>query len=442
MKSVLIIDDDKNVLNALHRLLRSGLYKLTLCQNPEEALLLCNKNSYSLIISDQKMPVVTGTQFFKKIINLQPTATKIILSGYSDFNEVVSAFNDRLIHQFISKPWDDEALHDIVNAAVASVVEDSAPPKKEAIRDNDGLLEFHGLLSSDINIQNLFKKIERAAHSGAPIYLYGETGSGKELFAKAIHNEGSNASGPFIAINCANFNEQLMESQLFGHVKGAFTGADSNQQGLLSAANGGTLFLDEVVTLPTNMQAKLLRVLQEKEYMPVGSTEKITADVTIVSASNKHLSLAVAEHEFREDLYYRLCVIPLHIPPLRDRGNDIVKLFRFYLHQFSANKHFRLDDFGKLISSYRWPGNVRQLINTCQYVAAMSESDAITIADLPEDILGDYQVTASKVEAHDLTGDSIKQTLLTHDNNKSAAARALGVSRMTLWRKIKELDID
>lgn len=445
MKSVLIVDDDKNILSVLGRLLRSARYELTLCQDPVEALALCQDKRYSLIISDQKMPVMTGTQLFEKIAGLQIRASKIILSGYSDFNEITHAFNQQWINQFIAKPWDDETLQSIVDTTVASVTTGD----ELALQDTDkadayGLHNFHGLLSANAVFNKLFSKVKRAAISGTSVYLYGETGTGKELFAQAIHNESPMAAGPFIAVNCANFNEQLIESQLFGHVKGAFTGADFNQEGLLAAACGGTLFLDEITTLPPAMQSKMLRVIQEKEYMPVGSTEKKSFDATVISASNKHLSIAVSDGEFREDLYYRLCVIPLPIPPLRRRGDDALRLFEYFIDQLSASKYLGYDGVKDTLLTYHWPGNVRQLINVCQYVVAMSEGDEISLADLPEDIAVNpgYDSTKTSVEVIELTEQSIRGALTENNNNKSAAARALGVSRMTLWRRVKDFNIE
>lgn len=441
MKSILIVDDDVNVLNALNRLLRSSLYELELVKNPLVALELVQQKNFDLIISDQKMPEMSGVELLESISDVQPQSNRIILSAYSDFNEIVAAFNSGYIHQFMAKPWDDDTLKAIVSASLDAGLGDLgqeaivASPKGEL----GGLHDFHGLLSGDPEVIKLFAKIRKAAASSSPVYIYGETGTGKELVARAVHQESCNAEGQFVAFNCANFSEQLVESQLFGHVKGAFTGATENKQGLLSVADGGVLFLDEIASLPLDMQAKLLRALQEKEYMPVGSVQQVSFDAIVVSASNQHLCQSVSDGEFREDLYYRLCVIPISLMPLRERGTDSLNLFRHYLQQISATKTFRDSDVGKIILSYDWPGNVRQLINVCQYVAAMSEGDAITIEDFPEEVL--KSISQLKVESLELSAESIQQALDANNNNRSAAARSLDVSRMTLWRKMKEFSM-
>lgn len=441
MKSILIIDDDVNVLNALNRLLRSPLYELELVKNPLVALELVGQKDFDLIISDQKMPELSGVELLESVSEIQPQSTRIILSAYSDFNEIVAAFNNGYVHQFMAKPWDDKTLKEIVSATLNADVNGGQSGVALAMPQADlgGLHNFHGLLSGDPDVIKLFAKIRKAAVSGSPIYIYGETGTGKELVARAIHQESDNAAGQFVAFNCANFSEQLVESQLFGHVKGAFTGATENKQGLLSVADGGVLFLDEIASLPLEMQAKLLRALQEKEYMPVGSAEHISFDAIVVSASNLHLCQSVSNGDFREDLYYRLCVIPVSLMPLRERGNDSLNLFRHYLQKISTTKTFRDSDVGKIILSYSWPGNVRQLINVCQYVAAMSEGDAITVDDFPEEVLGG--ISQVKVEAVELSRESIQQALDANSNNRSAAARSLDVSRMTLWRKMKEFSM-
>jgi DNA-binding NtrC family response regulator len=425
MISILIVDDDKQVLNSLNRLLRSPRYDLTLVDSPEEALRLCELNSYALIISDQKMPVMSGTELMFEITKLQSSATRIILSGFSDFDEIVTAFNNATIHQFISKPWDNEALLEIVEAELTVNEIVAVPDKNTKLADENGLSSFHGLLTSDQGMLALFEKIKKAAKTGVPVFIFGETGAGKEYAARALHIEGENCSGPFVAVNCANFNDQLMESQLFGHVKGAFTGADSDKKGLLAEADGGSLFLDEISTLSPGLQAKLLRTLQEKEYSPVGCSDVFSFKANIISASNRHLSEAVSNHDFREDLYYRLCVIPLQIPPLRSRGDDVLRLFRHFLDGLSCNKHFREgDELEVFLSDYKWPGNVRELINVCQYVATMTEGSKITRSDLPDELLVNEIKSVSDESTVELNEELILDTLARHKNNKTGFDQA------------------
>lgn len=444
MSSVLVVDDDRNILSALNRLLRSPRYQLDLVSSPEEALELCDKHAYTVIISDQKMPAIYGTELMRRIADTQKQAMKIILSGYSDFTEIVEAFNQDIIDQFVAKPWDDQSLLEMVEQALAADEVDVKVESEVSTPDNE-LQQFHDLFTADKSMLSLFSKMRKAAKAAAPIFIFGESGTGKELTAKAIHQESHHNTGPFVAVNCANFSEQLMESQLFGHKKGAFTGAVSDQDGILSAADGGTLFLDEITSLSESLQAKLLRTLQEMEYTPIGSTEVISFQANVITASNLHLSEAVARGTFREDLYYRLCVIPIHLTPLRDRGGDATKLFWYYLNKLSGVDDYSADDeVINYIASYDWPGNIRELLNCCQYISAMVDAKHITFDDLPVTLLDKKQNEVEESvekESKELSEESILSAL-EQTKNKTAAAKLLGVSRMTLWRRMKDFGVE
>ncbi|MCH8887049.1 MAG: sigma-54-dependent Fis family transcriptional regulator [SAR324 cluster bacterium] len=333
-------------------------------------------------------------------------------------------------------------------------------------------IEFHGMLSGDPGMFAFFDQIRRVAQGGVSVFISGETGTGKERVARALHLESERAAGPFISINCANLSEHLLESQLFGHRKGAFTGALQDQIGLLHAANGGTLFLDEVAEIPATVQAKLLRVLQEREYLPLGETRPVAFDARIISGSNTPLRDAVSAGDFREDLYYRLHVIPLDLSPLRERGNDATLLFTHFLRQALENRTTSsgVESFPPDISSevwtvirgYDWPGNVREVQNVAAYAATMWQEGALTMTHLPTDLrgamvnqelrerwktewpAGNSLPASMPVEAIQkrrggrLTKEEIERALLETGGNRSKAARRLGVSRMTLWRHLKE----
>lgn len=332
------------------------------------------------------------------------------------------------------------------------------------------LEEFHGILSNDAGMHRLWEQIHRVARQEVPIFILGETGSGKELIARAIHRESPRPDKPLVSLNCANLSESLLESQLFGHRKGAFTGAIRDQIGLLAQADGGTLFLDEVTEIDPGVQAKLLRVLQEREYTPLGGSAPVRFDTLIISASQTPLYQAVREGTFREDLFYRLHVIPLELPPLRDRSDDVLLLFRHFLRlEMAKNKavpptqEIAADVF-TLIGRHNWPGNIRELQNVCAYIAAMSDGERVTLDHLPRELReafvnpgGGAQPSGhppyspfapspsftgepgegSKDAPGRLRREAIVEALEQAGGNRSKAARRLGVSRMTLWRHMK-----
>jgi transcriptional regulator with PAS, ATPase and Fis domain len=306
---------------------------------------------------------------------------------------------------------------------------------------SDNSVFFHGILSCNPKMHKLFETICKAAKTEVPIYISGETGVGKELVARAIHAQSPRADQPFIAVNVANFSSDLLESQLFGHKKGAFTGAHNNSKGLLSAAENGTLFLDEVACLASNTQAKLLRVLQEKNFYPVGDVQLKSFSACIISASNLSLEDAIKQQQFREDLRYRLEVIPLLVPPLRERKDDIILLFEYFLSQASSRKHWMIEyDLKNKLTHYLWPGNVRELENCAKFTAAMSNSEKLELSNLPDSI----QTALKKDIPEQLVSEELKKITLAltqNSSNKTKAAKQLGISRMTLWRKMKAFNL-
>jgi transcriptional regulator with PAS, ATPase and Fis domain len=290
-------------------------------------------------------------------------------------------------------------------------------------------------------MHRLFENIKKAARTDVSIYISGETGVGKELVARAIHNESNRAKQPFVAVNVANFSNDLIESQLFGHKKGAFTGAITSSPGLMRVAANGTLFLDEVTSLPTHTQAKLLRVLQERQYYPVGDVHLQEFSASIVSASNMSFEEAIALHHFREDLRYRLEVIPLEVPPLRKRRDDIILLFNYFLKLASGDKKWKIDrQLAKKLKQYPWPGNVRELENCARFSAAMADKDRLTIDDLPENVKKIFY-SNTPVKRKKITRNIITKALYKNNNSRNKTAEFLAISRMTLWRKMKTFNL-
>jgi two-component system repressor protein LuxO len=456
---ICIIDDERSIGRALMRLFRRLDVRVEAFVDPIEALAWLGKNPVDVIITDQRMPGMSGTELLAALGEEQANATRFILSGYSDFEEITAAFNQGGIHKYISKPWNDEELLFTVESVLSSTSEEFDLPLE--LKPRAGVRPQR-MLGADPAMVKLFEQVRRMATANVPVFIHGETGTGKELVARALHEESFRADKPFIAVNCANFSAELMESQLFGHKKGAFTGADKDRTGLLEAANGGTLFLDEVTTLPMALQSRLLRVLQEREYTPLGSNQVISFDAQVLSASSQRLATAVEDGSFREDLRYRLEVLPLDLPALRQRGRDALVLFDHYLAEVREDIRFDFSrEFSTFLERYSWPGNVRQLINIANYVATMSDSSNLDLGCLPADVREAYllsaagsgqgvsrlsQVSSQRAPAGDsaevkpmwqLEREAIEAALRACDDNIPRAAAMLELSPSTIYRKMQ-----
>lgn len=305
---------------------------------------------------------------------------------------------------------------------------------------------FHGIIGASPQMENLFDLVRKAARSEAPVLVYGESGTGKELVAEAIHTLGNKSKGPFIRVNCAALSESLLESELFGHVKGAFTGADRTTKGRFEAAHNGDVFLDEVGDVPLSTQVKLLRVIQEKEFERVGDYRTVEIDVRIIAASNQDLKALMREGKFREDLFYRLNVIPVHVPPLRERSGDVPFLITHFMREAAARtgKHVISveRDAMDFLTRYPWPGNVRELINVVEYAFVVCNGSVITRRDLPEMALTPGPTPLTDDEAENDAKDRLIQALIANKGKRCGAARSLGVSRQTVWSWIRKYGID
>ncbi len=433
----LLVDDEQSILNSVSRSLSGLDVDIRSTTQPEEALLIIESWQPHIIISDQRMPHMKGTEVLEKSLKLSPDSIRVILSAHSDFDEIIEAFNRKTIHHFLPKPWDEKELHYLIQQIQCD--QNPAP---------ENHLSFYGIKSQSPQMNFLTQQIIKAAKSNAPVFIYGETGTGKELIASAIHKESFRSSEPFVAFNCANFSENLMDSQLFGHVKGAFTNAHKDHPGLFHATGKGTLFLDEVTTLGYDLQAKLLRVLQEREYNPLGSHKLLPFEGQVISASSQSLDNAIEKGIFRPDLKYRLEVIPISVPPLRERDGDAVWLFKEFLNSRQPQSDWQLSpEAEQILTHYHWPGNVRQLENAAEYACAMAENPLVTTSELPHEITQQphtHTTTQTNKHSHTLktlAKPELEALLVDCDNNRSEAARRLGVSRMTLWRHMKTLGI-
>ena len=379
-----IVDDDVAILESLNNAL-STLYardtNIECFSASMDALIHCQKNPPSIIVCDLHQPELAGLKLLKEIKKLYPHCHSMLLGASHEMEENTHVENMEHVDSYIAKPWRMAEILDHVKQIMQRLP--SSPT-------HDTYTSFHNIISHSQNMYDIFKCLRRLATNNVPIFICGETGTGKELIAKACHSESSRSEEPFVAVNCANFTESLMETQLFGHKKGAFTGAINDQAGLFSLAKTGTLFLDEVTTIPIGLQAKLLRVIQEREFNPVGSHKSEKFHAQLITASSKTLKQAVDDGEFREDLFYRLNVIYIQLPPLRDRNEDIKLLSQHYLAKFSEETHKefnQLSDYDiSQLEKYDWPGNIRQLENFIHCLVILNDGPDITAAMITDAI--------------------------------------------------------
>ena len=432
-KILLIVDDDENVIQALCRLLKFEPYEIVALSDPLEAIELGNHKNFDVVLSDNRMPGMSGIELMHHFLDIQPACKRISMSAYQDFNYLIDAFNQGYIEHFVQKPWKNDALKALLSRFLSPTCASEAGST------------FERILSQSDSMFRIFERVSALRDLTSPVFIHGETGTGKELIARALHDQSDRAKRDFIAVNCSNLNPEIMESQLFGHRKGAFTGAISDQIGLLAAADGGTLFLDEVTELPGLAQSKLLRALQEREFVPLGATKPISFDARIISAAATKMQTAVDNGLFRADLMYRLEVIPIDLPPLRERHGDILMLFKHFTGCDKINQ-----ETIRVLEAYSWPGNVRELHNASLYACAFANDGPILVDHLPDRVVngGAPQDSLTSLQFEQIVcgkrhfdANDINEALRLNNNNKSAAARSLGVSRMTLWRHMVRLDL-
>lgn len=429
---ILVVDDTTDTREVLDRQLSSHGYSVVTARSAEEAVEILGKNRYSLLITDFRMPGAGGLELIRYVReNLKHTEI-IMMTGFATVPGAVKAIKAGA-EEYLSKPFTEEELL----AAVRRVLgkrrnRRSADPKGPAPE-----AAYPGLFGSSKAMAPVFRAISKAAATSATVLVTGESGTGKELVARAIHYTSARARAPFVAVNCGGIPENLLESELFGHVKGAFTGADDTRTGFFQTAEGGTIFLDEVSEASLALQVRLLRTLQEREIAMVGSRKTQTVDVRVISATNKDLAGLVHQGAFREDLYFRLHVIPIALPPLREREEDIPLLAGHFLERFAkeySRPGLRFSEGAlDVLSGYPWPGNVRELENVVQQVAVLSEDDVIEVADFPPHMR--FSLTAPKGRVRRLAeveADYVRWALETVKGNKTEAARLLGIDRKTL----------
>ena len=456
-KKIWILDDDKSIRWVLQKALEKNGYVVTSFSNSNEAINHFNHDMPDLIISDIKMPGESGLQFLEKVKTKFTSIPIIIMTAFSDLDSAVDSYAFGA-YEYLPKPFDiDEALKIITSAFTTS------NPDEDDFNNNNQIIGNSPVM------QNLFKQIGKLSKSDASILITGESGTGKELVAKAIHDNSNRKNKVFIALNSAAIPKDLLESELFGYEKGAFTGAVNSKKGYFEEANEGTLFLDEIADMPSDLQAKLLRVLNDGIFQKLGSSTPIKTNVRIIAATHQNLLHKINEQSFREDLYHRLNVISIKLPPLRERGDDILLLSNYFLRQSAKDLNtpskFLNEETQNYFKKLNWTGNIRQLRNICHWLTVMSPGKEVGVSDLPAEILKEnvypnhsaqWDEIITNLIKEDISNKTpnvyekyinalekvlIKTALNENKNKKIQAALALGIGRNTITRKIDELDI-
>lgn len=443
---ILVVDDDENHRNTLIALLDDWGYRPEGAEDGETAVSLCRERPFALILMDMRMPGMGGLEAQKQILAYNPSIPVLIMTAYSDVETAVGALKSGA-YDYLTKPLDFDDLKLSLERAL-----DHANLREENRTLRDTLAsspESSSFIGQSPAMRRIAEMLATVAPSEATVLIAGESGTGKEVAAKTIHANSNRASGPFVPVNCAALSETLLESELFGHEKGAFTGADRRREGRFLTADGGTLFLDEIGEMSMAMQAKLLRVLQEREVQPVGGDRALKVNVRILAATNRDLTAEVEAGRFRRDLYYRLNVVTLAMPPLRERVEDIPPLAMHFLRRYAGEngklaKGFTPGAMDRLLK-HDWPGNVRELENTVERAVVLLMGEYVGERELPptlnkkEERNGEENrvITGMTLEEVELT--AIRQALAESDGNKSEAARRLGITRKTLAAKLKKL---
>jgi DNA-binding NtrC family response regulator len=442
-ESILVVDDEPEMRIALNHALRRSGFAVETASNGSEALAKFEKERYGIVITDIKMPEVSGMEVLKAVKKISSHVAVIMITAYGTIGNAVEAMKEGA-SDYILKPFSSETIEMVVKKFSSRVVPAMLSEPLQIC--STGTSEAKVLVTQDFNFLRILDLATSVASSKATVLIQGESGTGKELLASFIHRHGAQKEGPFIAVNCAALPEGLAESELFGHEKGAFTGAFCRKIGKFELANHGTLVLDEISEMPLPLQAKLLRVLQEKEIDRVGGTRPVPIDVRIIAVSNVDLKQAILRGKFREDLFYRLNVIPLTIPPLRERRSDVAILTHFFLEKYSTlnNKKMRTiaDETISLLTKYDWKGNVRELENTIERAVLLGKGEVLLprhlFLDEPEN--QELQTISCKtgISLQQMEKDLIFRTLREVDGNRTHAAKILGISIRTLRNKLRE----
>ncbi len=453
-KHLLIIDDEENMRHMLAAMLKKSAYLVDTAGNGREGLQMISQTSYDYILCDIKMPVMDGMEFLKTALDRLGQATVIMMSAYGTIDTAIKAMKLGA-YDYISKPFKTDEVHlALKKAEERELLMRENRLLKERIQKIEKSYSFGNMVAKSKAMQSVFELVVKVAQYNTTVLISGASGTGKELIARSIHNTGGRAKKPLVPINCGGIPENLLESELFGYKKGAFTGANRDKKGLFEEADGGTLFLDEVGELPLSLQVKLLRVIQENEIRPVGDSKTKKIDVRIIAATAKNLESEVEKGAFREDLFYRLNVLPIHLPPLKERVEDVPLLIQHFINMFNTRLNKNIKGIAPsamtLLLNYHWPGNIRELENVIERTIVLAEGTTILRDNLPshlevkaeidkmDDVFEGYSLkSAQKVLEQKL----ITKALIATDGNRTKAVELLKISHPSLLSKIKEYNI-
>ncbi len=446
---ILIVDDDRIIRDSLCDMLELDGYYCNSAENARLGLSELERGNYSIIITDINLPDNSGLELLRSVRRYYPDIIPIIITGYGSIISAVEAIQEGAF-DYLTKPIDDNKLKDCLNRAFTRLnMKRNSKVRLNSIADKDNT-KLQDIIGCDMKMLNVFEMAESAAPTKATILITGKSGTGKSMTARAIHQMSQRADKPFIEVSCGSLSETLLESELFGHIKGAFTGATADKDGKFLAANGGTIFLDEINSASPALQVKLLRLIQERQFEPVGSNQTHTVDVRIILATNKDLKAMVDLNQFREDLYYRINVINIQLPALNQRITDIPILAEHFLKKMCEyhNKKFSgfVPDVINALENYDWPGNVRELENAIERAVVLGRNTHIELSDLPDNILNDKTYNGNEVYAQ---GSSLKKALelpekeiiisalKQHNWNRNKTAEVLEINRTTLYKKMR-----
>lgn len=449
MRKILVVDDENIIRESLVFILRKENFDVDEAANGREALEKIMSINYDLLITDIEMPEMKGIELLEKVRQLSPNTFVILITAYASIDTAINSFR-RGASDYILKPLEfEELLHRIRRIfEYKDLLQENINLRAEINREYD----FQNIIGESLAMKKVFELVKRVSQTDGTVLITGKSGTGKELIARAIHYNSNRASKKFVAINCGAIVETLFESELFGHKKGSFTGAVADKDGLFKIADGGTIFLDEVSEIPLYLQVKLLRVIEEKEVLPVGSTNPIKVDVRIITASNKALQELVEQGKFREDLFYRLNIVEIHLPSLEERKDDIALLIQHFIKKHSKRMGKLVkgasNDVVRVLMSHKWKGQVRELENIIERALIFCSSDELTLKDLPEEFqqkpIPNTPVNSNRLKdrIREFERDFIKNMLEFYQFDKNRVAKELDISVSSLYRKIDELGIE